>query len=92
MKRTTLGSALIASAVSTVLTGALTGCGYTQPPPFEPRQIERIQRSEAEQTETRPLRSLPTTLESPTDVGGPCRACRRAGLIARSHWSDQRGR
>lgn len=43
----------------------LVGCNYAEPPPFDPRSLQQPQRDGAIGVESRPMRPLPTTLESP---------------------------
>jgi outer membrane protein TolC len=52
------------------------GCKLSDPPPFDPDAIARIQRSAAEQVPQRPLQKVPTTFESPMDERGNAAAQR----------------
>ncbi|HWP39517.1 MAG TPA: TolC family protein [Tepidisphaeraceae bacterium] len=54
----------------TILTGAcmsaaMVGCNLAEPPPFDPRAMQQLERQRAGEVESRPKRPLPTTLESP---------------------------
>jgi len=51
--------------VIVLLAGAalVSGCGFSQPPPFEPKRIEQIQIENAREENTQPLPPMPTGLE-----------------------------
>ena len=62
----------IAKAALPVVALILAGCKLSEPAPFDPRAIERIQRAEAEGVPPRPLQQMPTTFEaSITPQGTP---------------------
>src|SRR3954470_7542292 len=51
--------------VIVLLAGAalLSGCGFSQPPPFDPKRIEQIQIRNAREENVDPLPPMPTALE-----------------------------
>jgi len=61
-----MGRGVAAAAVLSLSMIGL-GCNLTEPPPFDPEAITAIERSESAQMPPRPLRALPTTLQSPFD-------------------------
>ena len=54
----------VAAAGASVLSLMAWGCNVTQPAPFDPREIQRIERQNATDVRTGPMAPLPTTMES----------------------------
>jgi outer membrane protein TolC len=50
---------------------AIGGCKFAEPPPFDPRQLEQIQKQEAADAPAPSLPALPTTYHSPIPPGWP---------------------
>lgn len=55
----------VAVAVAWMMSVALWGCNISQPPPFDPREIQRAERVRSADVEPGRLLPLPTTRESP---------------------------
>lgn len=66
MKRRT-----IATSALGVLGLAISGCKFIEPPPFDPRQLEQIQKQEAADAPTPSMPALPTTYHSPIPPSWP---------------------
>jgi outer membrane protein TolC len=60
----------IAKAALPVVSFMFAGCKISDPAPFDPRAIERIQRDAAESVPPRPMQKLPTTFEAPITPQG----------------------
>ena len=60
----------IAKAALPVVALILAGCKLSEPAPFDPRAIERMQRAAAEEVPPRPLQQMPTTFEAPITPQG----------------------
>ena len=60
----------VAVISASILSMAVWGCNTTQPPPFDPLEITRIDRDQSTQTHSARLHSLPTTMESYTTPNG----------------------
>src|SRR5687768_13600968 len=69
----------IAKAALPVVALILAGCKLSEPAPFDPRAIERMQRAAAEGVPPRPLQQMPTTFEAsitPQGTAAPQRPIR----------------
>jgi outer membrane protein len=52
------------AAGTTVLALILCGCTITEPPPFDPREMQRVEETQSQRVRSRAMYPLPTTMQS----------------------------